>query len=191
MTVVLDSVSFRSFCKRGHNGLFKILGGGGGRHVVWACDAQIPRGAHRIQEGANAPPPNEILLWRWRISLKSSCTVIDYYYYYFFALPALLICTPLPLAVLSDSGTSYLYMYGRRQKKVPISRSYNGTGNSVPFPFRSRLISVRLPFLSVFKPFPFCPTGSPSVLVNGPYGVIKHAQLLIAVISAGRLATVQ
>ena len=29
------------------------------------------------------------------------------------------------------------------------------------------------------------------VLVNGPYGVIKHAQSLIAVISAGRLATVQ
>ena len=58
-------------------------------------------------------------------------------------------------------------------------------------PFRSRLISVQLPFLSVFKPFPFCPTGSPSVLVNGPYGVIKHAQSLIAVISAGRLATVQ
>ena len=55
--------------------------------------------------------------------------------------------------------------YGRRQKKVPISRLYNRTGNSVPFPFRSHLISVRLPFLSVFKPFPFCPTGSPSVLV--------------------------
>ena len=49
------SVSIRSFCKRGHNGLFKILGGGG-RHVVWACEVQIPRGAHRIQEGANAPP---------------------------------------------------------------------------------------------------------------------------------------
>ena len=24
---------------------------------MWACEAQIPRGAHRIQEGANAPPP--------------------------------------------------------------------------------------------------------------------------------------
>ena len=70
--------------------------------------------------------------------------------------------------------------YGRRQKKFPIYRLYNGTGNSVPFPFRSRLISVWLPFLSVFKPFPFCPKGSPSVLVNGPYGVIKHAQSLIA-----------
>ena len=60
------------------------------------------------------------------------------------------------------------------------------TGRVIPF--RSRLISVRLPFLSVFKPFPFCPTGSPSVLVNG---VIKHAQSLIVVIGAGRLATVQ
>ena len=69
--------------------------------------------------------------------------------------------------------------YGRRKKKVPIYRPYNGTGNSIPFPFRSRLISVWLPFLSVFKPFPFCPTGSPSVLVNGLYGVIKHAQSLI------------
>ena len=37
------SVSSRGFCKRGHNGLFKILGVGG-RHVVWACEAQIPRG---------------------------------------------------------------------------------------------------------------------------------------------------
>ena len=37
-----------------HNGLFKILGG---HHVVWACEVQIPRGAHRIKEGANAPPP--------------------------------------------------------------------------------------------------------------------------------------
>ena len=36
-----NSVSLRSFCKRGHNGLFKILGG---RHVVWACETQIPRG---------------------------------------------------------------------------------------------------------------------------------------------------
>ena len=84
----------------------------------------------------------------------------------------------------------------------PILHSYTYTGIKKKFPspvrttgrvipFRSRLISVRLPFLSVFKPFPFCPTGSPSVLVYGPYGVIKHAQSLIAVISAGRLATVQ
>ena len=43
------------FCKRGHNGLFKILRGG--HHVVWACEVQIPRG-HRIQEGENAPPPH-------------------------------------------------------------------------------------------------------------------------------------
>ena len=39
---------------------------------------------------------------------------------------------------------------------------------------------MRLPFLSVFKPFPFCPKGSSSVLVNGPDSVIKHAQSLIA-----------
>ena len=30
----------------------------------------------------------------------------------------------------------------------------------------SRLVSVRLPFLSIFKPFPFCPKGSPSVRRN-------------------------
>ena len=36
--------------------------------------------------------------------------------------------------------------YSRHQKKVPISCPYNRTGNSVLFPFRSRLISVRLPF---------------------------------------------
>ena len=87
----------------------------------------------------------------------------------------------------SQSSIFSRYIYSRRQNKVPISRPYNGTGNS----FCSRLISVRLPFLSVFKPFLFCPTGSPSVQVNGPYNVIKHAQSLIAVISAGRLATVQ
>ena len=28
----------------------------GEHHVVWSCEAQIPRGAHRIQEGENAPP---------------------------------------------------------------------------------------------------------------------------------------
>ena len=67
-------------------------------------------------------------------------------------------------------------MYGRRQKKFPFT--VRTTGRVIPF--RSRLISVRLPFLSVFKPFPFCPTGSPSVPVNGPFGVIKHAQSLIA-----------
>ena len=49
----VEGISVRSFCKRGHNGLLNILGG---HHVVWACEAQIPRGAHRIQEGANAPP---------------------------------------------------------------------------------------------------------------------------------------
>ena len=70
--------------------------------------------------------------------------------------------------------------YGRCQKKVPIYRLYNGTGNTVLFPFRSRLISVRLPFLSVFKPFPFYPKGSPSVLVNGLDGEIKSAWSLIA-----------
>ena len=37
-------------------------------------------------------------------------------------------------------------VYSRHQKKVYISRPYNGTGNPVPFPLRSRLISVRLPF---------------------------------------------
>ena len=56
-------------------------------------------------------------------------------------------------------------IYSRHQKKVPISRPYNGTGNPVPFPFNFRAVAV-------LKPFPFCPTGSPSVLVNGPYGVI-------------------
>ena len=49
----------------------------------------------------------------------------------------------------------------------------------MPFPFHSRLISVRLPFLFVFKPFPFCPKGSPSVLVNDPESIIKRAQSLI------------
>ena len=38
----------------------------GGCHIVWACDVKIPRGAHRIQEGANAPPApplNETLMY--------------------------------------------------------------------------------------------------------------------------------
>ena len=71
-------------------------------------------------------------------------------------------------------------MYGRRQKNVSICRPYNGTGNIVPFPFRSRLISVLLVFLSVLKPFPFCPKGSSSVLVNDPDGEIKRAWFLLA-----------
>ena len=37
-----------------------------------------------------------------------------------------------------------------------------------------------LPFLSVFKPFPFCTKGSPSVQVNDPDGGIKRVQSLIA-----------
>ena len=50
-----SSVSFRSFCKRGHNGLFKILRE---NHVVWACEAQIPRGGHvGFKRGVNAPRP--------------------------------------------------------------------------------------------------------------------------------------
>ena len=65
-------------------------------------------------------------------------------------------------------------------KKVLIYRPYNGTGNTVPFPFRSRLISVQLPFLSVFKPFLFCPKSSSSVLVNSPDSEIKCAWSLIA-----------
>ena len=67
-------------------------------------------------------------------------------------------------------------IYGRHKKKFPFT--IRTTGRAIPF--RSRLISVRLPFLSVFKPFPFCPKGSPSVLVNDPDGVIKRAQSLIA-----------
>ena len=70
-------------------------------------------------------------------------------------------------------------MYSRHQKKVPIYRPYNGMGNTVSFPFRSRLISVRLPFLSVFKLFPFCPKGSSSVLVNDLDGEIKRAWSLL------------
>ena len=71
-------------------------------------------------------------------------------------------------------------MYGRRQKNVSICRPYNGTGKTVPFPFRSRLISVRLVFLSVLKLFPFCPKGSSSVLVNDPDVEIKRAWFLLA-----------
>ena len=73
-------------------------------------------------------------------------------------------------------------MYGRRQKNVSICRPYNGTGKTVPFPFRSRLISVRLVFLSVLKPFPFCPKGSSSVLVNDQDGEIKRAWSLIVLL---------
>ena len=40
-------------------------------------------------------------------------------------------------------------------KKFPFT--VRTTERVIPFRFRSRLISVQLPFLSVFKPFPFCP----------------------------------
>ena len=71
-------------------------------------------------------------------------------------------------------------MYGRHQKNVSICRPYNGTGNTVPFPFCFRLISVRFVFLSVLKPFPFCPKGSSSVLVNNQDGEIKLVWSLLA-----------
>ena len=70
-------------------------------------------------------------------------------------------------------------MYGRRQKNFSFCHPYNGRVNTVPFPFRSLLISVLLVFLSVFKPFPFCPKGSSSVLVNDPDGEIKRAWSLL------------
>ena len=71
-------------------------------------------------------------------------------------------------------------MYGSNQIFFSICRPYNGTGNTVPFQFRSRLISVRLVFLSIFKPFPFCPKGSSYVPVNDPDGEIKRACSLLA-----------
>ena len=71
-------------------------------------------------------------------------------------------------------------MYGWRQKKFPFTVRTTGHGNTVPFPFRSRLISVRLPFLSVFKLVPVLSQGQPSVLVNGLDGKIKRAWSLIA-----------
>ena len=40
-------------------------------------------------------------------------------------------------------------MYGRRQKKVPIYHPYNGTGNSVPFPFNFRAVAVLVRFQTV------------------------------------------
>ena len=70
-------------------------------------------------------------------------------------------------------------MDGRRKKIFPFAVRTK-TGNTVLFPFRSRLISVPLVFLSIFKPFPFCPKGSSSVLVNTPDGEIKRAWSLLA-----------
>ena len=43
----------------------------------------------------------------------------------------------------------YAHTYGRRQKKVPISRPYNGTGNPVPFPFNFRAVAVLVRFQTV------------------------------------------
>ena len=44
---------------------------------MWACEAQIPRGAHRIQEGANAPLPplNEYIYCRIHSSVNVLSTV--------------------------------------------------------------------------------------------------------------------
>ena len=42
-------------------------------HVVWACEVQIPRGAHRIQEGESAPlrrPPLNETLGREIVGLR-------------------------------------------------------------------------------------------------------------------------
>ena len=59
----------------------------------------------------------------------------------------------------STGDTVHVYTVG--VKKVPIYCPYNGTGNSVPFPFNFRAVAVHSP--SVFNTFLFCPTGSPSV----------------------------
>ena len=40
-------------------------------------------------------------------------------------------------------------MYGRHQKKFAIYRPYNGTGNSVPFPFNFREVAVLVRFQTV------------------------------------------
>ena len=87
------------------------------------------------------------------------------------------------MSVISKSYLRYA------SKKVPISRPYNGTGNSVPFPFNFRAVAV----LVRFQTIPVLSHGQPvrSGERPGPYGVIKRAQSLIAVINAGRLATVQ
>ena len=50
-------------------------------------------------------------------------------------------------------------MYGRRKKKVPIYRPDNGTGNTVSFMFRSRLISVRVAVLVRFQTVPILSQG--------------------------------
>ena len=77
-------------------------------------------------------------------------------------------------------------IYSRCKKSSHLpSVQWDGQYRSVSIPFP--LISVRLPFLSVFKLFPFCPKGSPSVQVNDPDGEIKRAQSN----STKRLATVQ
>ena len=47
------------------------------------------------------------------------------------------------------SQFSFTIMYGRRKKKVPIYRPYNGTGNSVTFPFNFRAVAVFVRFQTV------------------------------------------
>ena len=78
----------------------------------------------------------------------------------------------------SESNYTNCKCYGRRQKSphLPsVQRDGQYRAVSVPFPFNFRAV----PFLSVFKPFPFCPKGSPSVLVNGSDSEIKCAWPLI------------
>ena len=72
---------------------------------------------------------------------------------------------------------TYVRMYCRRQTKVPIYRPYNGTGNSVLFPFNFRAVVV----LVHFQTIPILSQGQPvRSAERPPYGVIKHAQSLIA-----------
>ena len=50
-------------------------------------------------------------------------------------------------------------MYGWRQKKVPIYRPYNGMGNIVPFPFRSRFNFRAVAVLVHFQTVPVLSQG--------------------------------
>ena len=79
----------------------------------------------------------------------------------------------------STQPTRWCYRKGGMVGVIKFPFTGRTTGPAIPCRFRSRLISVRLPFLSVLTPFPFCPKGSPSVQVNGLDDRIKRAWSLI------------
>ena len=73
-------------------------------------------------------------------------------------------------------GLFFLSKYSNFHFRFYLIPLHHRSFDLFPFQIAFRIDTQKF----LFKSFPLCPKGSPSVLVNGPAGVIKRAQSLIA-----------